>query len=155
MQLVEHLAENKLMYAPFTPLKNFYPELIIDESQDFSLLQLKSLLQHAIDHNATFFYDRLQVLMDRMINKKGYLKSVARMEKCTLRKCTLNENYRSKKEVCKFINRAILIRNVISEDKFKGYMESGVTGDKGAVHFMQDSAKAKNQMSGFISSSHD
>ena len=155
MQLVEHLAENKLMYAPFTPLKNFYPELIIDESQDFSLLQLKSLLQHAIDHNATFFYDRLQVLMDRMINKKAISKSVARMEKCTLRKCTLNENYRSKKEVCKFINRAILIRNVISEDKFKGYMESGVTGDKGAVHFMQDSAKAKNQMSGFISSSHD
>ncbi len=144
--LKKHLDDNKLMYAPFTELTGKYPALVVDEAQDFSLLQLISLLFASINCNTRFFYDRNQTLKDRMVNKieylnKQYFKKFGEEKSIKdkfIKEVKLKKHFRCSKAVCDLANRVIDIENIIGADPEQNLI--GHSGKAGAVQWVQDNS---------------
>lgn len=110
--LCAHLQHEKLMHAAFTllPEKKYYL-ILVDEAQDFSLLQNASVYKKAKNKNAGIFYHSNQSLYDK-ISKQEYLKALLEKQNKNQKqkKITPYEliySYRSKPKVARVINHVV------------------------------------------------
>lgn len=151
-QLIAYLDFKNYMYAPFTPLTGCYPFFIVDEAQDFSLLQLKCLLLSTEYNNTRFLFDRNQTLSDNMLMKPEYLKQLQPMIKHKISEVSLKKQYRSAEKICEAANQIILIQNMTSEDHFQKNVV-GNSGIQGSMQWVQEHEDAKAQIKKLIKSS--
>jgi ankyrin repeat protein len=164
--LEQFMSDDKLMYGPFTDLPSQkYLSLIVDESQDFSLRQLRSFFTACAKYNVRLCYDRLQILIDKMINKDEYIKAFFDKEiaphliivvdgitkTATISECYLKENFRNKKAVCGLLNQAIRIRNVIAKERAEDDVVCQME-EEGTRQFLQDNEKSVQDITKLMTS---
>lgn len=116
---LRHLKNTNCIHAAFTslPQDKKYSMIAIDEGQDFSLLQLSSLLNQAKNADVCIFHDSDQSLYDR-ISKEEYSKSCLRkMTFKQIETLELSYSYRGAAAIVRAANHILEMKLAVDQGR--------------------------------------